>query len=185
MWLTFLKSFNGKMYFPESEWTANDVIELFTDSAGSIGMGCGAYFSGEWVYLQWPSFWAESGAMKDITFLEFVPIVLSMAIWGTQLQNKKIVFNIDNNALVQIVNTQTSKSKTVMSLMRPFVLYALQNNIIFRARHIAGKVNEIADSISRQQWDRFRRLAPNAQLKPRKIPDNFRKLICNVKFTGC
>lgn len=185
MWLTFLKSFNGKSYFPESDWTSNDVIELFTDAAGSIGMGCGAYFSSEWVYLHWPNSWAESGAMKDITFLEFIPIVLSMEIWGIQLQNKKIVFNIDNNALVQIVNTQTSKSKTVMSLMRPFVLFTLQNNIIFRARHIAGKDNQIADSISRQQWDRFRRLAPNAQLKPREIPDHFRKLIYNLKFTGC
>ena len=83
-----------------------------------------------------------------------------MAIWGSRLQNKKVKFYIDNRALVDIINTQTSKSKRVMALMRPFILYTLQNNIIFRARHIEGKNNEIADAISRQQWDRFRRLAP-------------------------
>ena len=47
MWLYFLESFNGKTYFPESSWTDSDVLELFTDSAGSAAMGCGAYFSGQ------------------------------------------------------------------------------------------------------------------------------------------
>ena len=82
---------------------------------------------------------------------------------------------IDNRALVDIINTQTSKSKRVMALMRPFILYTLQNNIIFRARHIEGKNNEIANAISRHQWDRFRRLTPKAQTNPREIPDHFRK----------
>ena len=97
-----------------------------------------------------------------------------MAIWGSRLQNKKVKFDIDNRALVDIVNTQTSKSKRVMALMRPFILYTLQNNIIFRARHIEGKINEIVDAISRQQWDRFRRLARQAQANPREIPDHIR-----------
>lgn len=54
MWLYFLESFNGKTYFPESSWTDSDVLELFTDSAGSAAMGCGAYFSGQWVHFSWP-----------------------------------------------------------------------------------------------------------------------------------
>jgi hypothetical protein len=49
----------------------------------------------------------------------------------------------------------------------------IANNIIFRARHIEGKNNEIANAISRQQWDRFRRLAPQAQANPREIPAIF------------
>ena len=132
------------------------------------------------MFFQWPQNWIDLGILKDITFLEFVPIVLSMAIWGSRLQNKKVKFQnkkvkfyIDNRALVDIINTQTSKSKRVMALMRPFILYTLQNNIIFRARHIEGKNNEIADAISRQQWDRFRRLAPQAQANPREIPAIF------------
>lgn len=104
-----------------------------------------------------------------------------MEIWGNQLQNKKIMFHIDNIALVDILNSQTSKSKRVMSLVRPFVLCTLQNNIIFRAKHIAGKYNDIADSISRQQWERFRRLAPMAQQNPDEVPDSFHQLFCNMK----
>ena len=183
MWLEFLKSFNGKAYFPESSWTGNDAIEFFTDSAGSAGLGCGAYFSGEWVYFSWPMNWIKGGILKDITFLEFVPVVLAMAIWGHMLQNKKIIFNIDNMALVEILNSQTSKSKRIMYLMRPFVLYTLKNNTIFRGKHIKGQFNEIADAISRQQWCRFKRLAPEAKADPQEIPVHFHQLICSMKLT--
>jgi hypothetical protein len=109
--------------------------------------------------------------------------VLALAVWGNRLKNKKIKFNIDNLALVEILNSQTSKSKRVMNLMRTFVLYTLQNNIIFRAQHIFEKFNCISDSISRQQCQRFRRLAPNAQTNPEEIPDNFRQMIYNMKLT--
>ena len=109
--------------------------------------------------------------------------MLALAVWGNRLKNKKIKFNIDNLALVEILNSQTSKSKRVMNLMRTFVLYTLQNHIIFRAQHIFGKFNCISDSISRQQCQRFRRLAPNAQTNPEEIPDNFRQMIYNMKLT--
>lgn len=41
MWLMFLNSFNGITYFPETNWCGLNILEFFTDSAGSIGMGCG------------------------------------------------------------------------------------------------------------------------------------------------
>ena len=45
MWLLFLRSYNGKTFFPESVWTSNEVLELFTDSC--MGIGSGSYFSGD------------------------------------------------------------------------------------------------------------------------------------------
>lgn len=147
-------------------------------------MGCGAYFADQWAYFLWPKPWEEEGILKDMTFLEFVPVVLAVAIWGDHLQNQKIILNIDNLALVNILDSQTSKSKRVMSLMRPFILYTLRNNVIFKAKHIFSKYNSIADSISRQQWDRFRNLAPRAQLNPQEIPVSFRQMICKRKLTG-
>ena len=56
-WLHFLESFNGVVYFPDRQWITTDTLQLFTDSAGSTGIGCGCYFHGEWVYLQWPEAW--------------------------------------------------------------------------------------------------------------------------------
>ena len=39
VWLSFLESFNWKAYFLESEWSDNETLELYTDSAGSDTMG--------------------------------------------------------------------------------------------------------------------------------------------------
>lgn len=52
VWLKFLHSYNGKTYFPEAEWLNNDVLNLFSDSSGSVGYE--AYLSGEWTYISWP-----------------------------------------------------------------------------------------------------------------------------------
>jgi hypothetical protein len=41
VWLSFLESFNGKAYFPESEWSDNEILELYTDSA--IMLFCNVY----------------------------------------------------------------------------------------------------------------------------------------------
>lgn len=181
MWLEFLRGFNGVVYFPDKEWTTQDTLQLFTDSAGGCSLGCGCYFQEQWAYLQWPQDWVDSEILKDITFLELVPIVLSMTVWAAKLQNKKIIFNVDNMALVYILNKQSSKSDRVMSFIRPLVLQSLHFNIQFKAQHIPGKTNKIADSISRKQWDLFRDLAPTADIDPQTIPASFQKLLLQVK----
>ena len=59
VWLSFLESFNGKAHFPESEWSDNETLELYTDNAGSETMGGSGFFSKEWVFFQWPQNWVD------------------------------------------------------------------------------------------------------------------------------
>ena len=61
------------------------------------------------------------GILKDITFLELFPVVVALCIWGEQLKNKKVIFNIDNQSVVHIINKKSSKSVRVMSLVRHLV----------------------------------------------------------------
>ena len=180
-WLHFLESFNGVVYFPDRQWTTTDTLQLFTDSAGSAGLGCGCYFHGEWVYLQWPEVWMNTQILRDITFLELVPIVLAFYIWGKMLNGKKIILFVDNVSLVHILNKQSSRSDRVMPFLRSFVLSALQNNIQFKAKHVSGIDNKIADAISCKQWESFRRLAPHADMDPRPIPEPFQLLLLQTK----
>ena len=90
-----------------------------------------------------------------MTFLELIPVVLSVIIWGDKLANKKITFHIDNQALVAVMNKQTSRSELVMVLVRALVLKSMLHNILFRAEYISTKSNIIADAISRKQLARF------------------------------
>jgi hypothetical protein len=104
---------------------------------------------------------------------------MALLIWAPNYQNKKILFRTDNSALVSIINKRTSKSKRVIQLIRPLVLATMQSNIQFKAEHVPGIENEIADSLSRFQ---FHRLAPRASKDPEKIPSTFWSLISSLKF---
>ena len=70
-----------------------------------------------------------------------------------------------------------------MSLVRPIVLYTMRYGIQFKAKHIEGRQNQIADSLSRFQDERFRALVPDAQVESEAIPSQFIKLISNMKLT--
>lgn len=183
VWLKFLENFNGTLSFDYTKWLTNQELDLFTDSAGNPNLGCAVYFSGHWSFLQWPSFWNTLDIMTDITFLELVPIVLSVCLFRHLLTNKRVVFHTDNKALVSILNKKSSKSKRVMGLIRPFVLHTMLNNMQFKAVHIEGRFNSISDSISRKQWQRFRELAPDADSEMTPVPGEFLQMISELKLT--
>ncbi|XP_041347370.1 uncharacterized protein LOC121367333 [Gigantopelta aegis] len=170
LWLGFLKYYNGVTVMPDLFWTSSDSLEFFTDSAGGREKGFGVYFRGHWAYGSWPTEWWKMGLLRNITFLELFPVVVAVTIWGNRLQNKKLLFHIDNEAVVVVINKKTFKCAMVMTLLRKLVLITLRKNILLIAVHIAGKKNVIADAISRCQWDKFRKLTPEADWIPAKIP---------------
>ena len=182
VWLQFLDSFNGCSYYNMGEWQTDDSITLFTDSAGGSDLGCGAIYQTHWAFMSWPREWVKKPFMKNVTFLELVPIVLAFHIWASKLKDKKIILNTDNQGLVPILNKKTCKSKKVMYLVRSLVLLTMTYNIQFKAVHFPGKLNQIADSISRQQWSRFRRLCPQADSNPVPIPESFHLLLSSPEL---
>ena len=78
-------------------------MQLFTDSAGGSNLGFLAYFAGKWAYGSWPQPWVEQGIIDDITVLELFPLLISLHIWDEHLRNKKILFRVNNFAVVNIV----------------------------------------------------------------------------------
>ena len=82
-------------------------------------------------------------------FLELFPVVVAIQLWRDQLKNKKVLFHIDNQSVVTILNKKSSKSCRVMSLVRKLVSVSLMYNILIKGQHIIGKLNCIADAFSR------------------------------------
>jgi hypothetical protein len=126
--------------------------------------------------------WAGDEIMRDITLLELVPIILALFTWESHFTNKTILFRVDNMALVTIINKRISKSKSVMKLLRPLVPCTLRNNMQFKAVHIEGSINMIADALSRFQMRRFRKVASNADQHPAETPSEFLNIISNLKY---
>jgi hypothetical protein len=107
---------------------------------------------------------------RDMTLLELFPVIAALMTWNTHLKNKKVLFRVENQAVVQIINMKTSRSDKVMNLVRHMVLMNLRNNTTVRAVYIPSKLNNIADCLSRSRWGKFRKLAPEADQWPTKIP---------------
>ena len=165
VWLTFLSSFNGVYFFRNEIWANSIKLKLFTDAAGAIGFG--AIFGNAWCYGRWPDHWLH----RNIAILEFFPIVLSLCLWGDKMRNHSILFFTDNEALVHVINKQSCRDKSLMVFVRKLVLVCLEKNILFKAKHIPGTHNKLADSLSRLQVQTFKQLAPaNMSPFPTDIP---------------
>ena len=135
MWKTFLINYNGVTYFQANHWVSNENIQLFTDSAGSVGFGL--YFQGRWSQGRWSEWVLEK--KFSIAALELFLIYVAIKLWGKTLANTKVSFRSDNQATVAIINKQTSPCKTIMRMVREIVLNCLLLNISFRAKYIEGK----------------------------------------------
>ena len=86
MWQSFLSTFNGKSLFLEDQWYNSNILHMYTDASGSLGFG--AVFGNKWCYGAWPQEWTT----HNIALLEFFPIVLSLLLWGSAMQNRCILF---------------------------------------------------------------------------------------------
>ncbi|MEW8545793.1 MAG: reverse transcriptase domain-containing protein [Candidatus Thiodiazotropha sp.] len=172
LWLHFFKDFNGISVFHDRFWTSNEDIQLFTDSAGGVSLGFGASFARKWAYGAWPHSWVDLGITEDITVLELFPLLVSLHIWGEELRNKKILFRVDNLAVVHIVNSMTSKSDRVMTILRAFTLQCLHLNLVVKAQHVSSSSNSVADALSRFQFQRFHQLVPDAEPFPTPVPNH-------------
>ena len=139
-----------------------------TDASGTLGYG--GILGKKWFHGRWETLHQLNAPGISIAWQELFALVVACHLWGGEFANKRIVFYCDNESVVNIVNSKRSHIPRVIDLVRHLTLVTLRYNFYPRAKHIEGKKNEIADSISRFQMDRFRRLAPHADLVPCPCP---------------
>ena len=164
VWQKFLHNYNSKTFLLDYIWLTNDHLQLYTDASSTIGFG--GVFGSKWFY----GLWHPDCLRLNIALLEYYPICLALHLWGPVLANKCITINSDNMAVVYIINSCTSKDKTIMKLVRRFVYLAMHYNILIRAKHLPGILNSCCDFLSRDQVPKA--LAINKQLEqhPTNIP---------------
>lgn len=168
MWLLFLQQWNGVSMFYDSKRTASHDMELYTDASL---IGHGGYFQGHWFCANWPhSLIKELEGCDSMAFRELYPIVVAALLWAPSWSKKRILFYCDNMSTVQIVQKGRSKVPCIMQLMRRLTWTSAKFNFCIYAQHLPGVTNNIADSLSRLQLQRFRQLAPSADALPQAIP---------------
>jgi hypothetical protein len=168
MWQFLLQDWNGISIFLDPYSTPAHDMELFTDASR---MGFAGYFQGKWFSEHWPNNVSlTSDSDISMTFCELYPIVVAAILWGHSWSGKRVLFYCDNSGTVHTINKGRSKSPKIMGLMRRLVLVAAHHSFAFSSTHVAGTDNSIADALSRFQEQRFRQLAPSADLRPCTVP---------------
>jgi len=165
MWKQFLVDFNGCAAFLPSEWQDNATLRFYTDA--SLTRGYGAYFAGHWFRGSWPT---SMQSWSSIAVCELIPIVLAFLTWGTKMRNRKVLIYCDNQAVKEVLNKQSSRCSVMMTLVRILTLECLKLNILIRCVFVPSFSNQIADALSRNQLERFRALAPEADQEPTPTP---------------
>lgn len=78
-------------------------LEVVSDASGSLRFG--AYLNGAW----FSSSWSYSQQSQSIAYKELFQVVLAARVWGAQWSRQHISFRCDNEAMVHILNSRTSK----------------------------------------------------------------------------
>ncbi|MEW8548004.1 MAG: hypothetical protein AB2693_31250, partial [Candidatus Thiodiazotropha sp.] len=168
MWYNFMSEWNGISFFYDVNVTLAADMQLYTDSSGTAFAG---FYEGKWFAERWPATMPKLGS-KDmsIAYLELVPIVVAALLWSHSWVGKRILFHVDNAAVVAIITKGRSRSAPIMNLMRRLTWCSIKNNFVLHAQYIPTKKNTVVDSLSRLKFQAFRRLVPSADAYPTKVP---------------
>ena len=163
-WVEFFGQRNGISFFLFLTLEPLPDFSISSDASGAIGYGAfmdNERFNGRWSTLQLP---------LSIAYKELSPVVLAAHVWGPGWSRRRIMFHIDNEAVVHILNSRTSPDPNIMHLLRSLLKVAACFSFTFAAIYVPGRNNGIADALSRFNFQAFHSLAPQGKEFPILVP---------------
>ena len=171
-------------------------LHAFTDAAGgstvTIGMGCGAVLGSWWTYVPWGP--VINGGKKYIdgkmykhkmALLELLGPLVVVAGASHLVRDSQLIIPVDNSGSVAIFRKGWCSScmlSTTVVLAIHKVACALNCNIeIVKIRRCSDRLTQAADALSKTQFSKFRKLVPEANVEPGRIPSEIVKWIENPR----
>ena len=154
-WLQYLPQWNGVSLFPQSHWVSNIELHLFTDSSDQVAAG---YFNGAWFIVPFAYEFFELRS-TSINWRELFAIVVAAETFGKYWNSKRIMFHCDNMCVVEVIKSGTCRSDRIMDLVHKLFFICAKHDFEVS---MCTKDNDIADALSRLQFERFKWLAPHA-----------------------
>ena len=146
-----------------------DIINFYSDASANKDFGYGAVFGDKWIFGRRERNFIQTRE-PSIEFLELFALCAGIFTWSEHLAGTRIVVFCDNISVVYMVNNLTSSCIQCMKLIRLLTLDNLKNDRQVFVRHVRGKNNQLSDALSRQDLNRFFRLAPSTMnLFPDKV----------------
>ena len=118
-------------------------VELYTDASSE---GWGAHVA----HLTAAGTWSPEEKSLHINALELEAVVLAIQAFASFLKRKTVLLCTDNTTVASYVNKQGGTRVPYLSIRTEhLLLQCLDQEISLRARHVPGKLNIIADFLSR------------------------------------
>ena len=137
-------------------------LNFYSDAAKSEVLGFGAMYDGKyWFAGCWdPEFIRVCN--PSIQFLELYALTAAILAWGhlPQLTNSRVVIFCDNKAVKSMVNSLSSGCPKCMNLLRVLAIDNMRYNRKLKVEYVRSADNELADALSRLDFNRFWELAP-------------------------
>ena len=150
-------TWNGCAIIPDPYWSRSPDLALFMYASGTLGYG--VYYDGHWIANSWPAILKGC----SIQWKELYPIALSCLLWGHLWLGKKILFHCDNQPVVDIWASGTSREPLIMHLVCSIFFSGATHHFTVPVSHIVGTDNLIADSLPCLQMAWSGQLAPEQQ----------------------
>ena len=169
VWLKFLSTEStavlNRPFVDLHRFQTSETLNFYTDSSANTELGFGCVFGNRWFFGRWEPGFVDKYS-PSIEYLELAALCMAVLTWTNLLRNTRIVIFCDNQAVVQMVNNNTSRCPNCMILLRKLIADGLiQNRRVF-VKWVSTKSNKLADSLSRGKIGLFCRLAPNMRQYP-------------------
>ena len=120
-------------------------VQIFTDASKE---GWGAHL-GDFTAS---GTWSVSESKLHINFLELKAVLLALKRFQHLVQGKVVLIATDNTTVVAYINKEGGmRSGSLCALLWRLLCWCSLNQIVLKARHIPGRLNVIADKLSRQR----------------------------------
>lgn len=122
-------------------------------------------------------FWVSKDRDQHITFKELKAVRMAVECFLQELQGRRVLLHEDNQAVVHILTSLTSRSPALMTELRKLWFLMDSNGISIRPRYIQSAANIWADRLSRElddsDWQLHPRLFRHLQRRYRHTVDRF------------
>ena len=120
-------------------------VQIFTDASKE---GWGAHL-GDFTAS---GTWSVPESKLHINFLELKAVLLALKRFQHLVQGKVVLIATDNTTVVAYINKEGGmRSGSLCALLWRLLCWCNLNQIVLKARHIPGRLNVIADKLSRQK----------------------------------
>ena len=146
-WNQFLPIYNGISLIDHGSWSEPDLIF----SSDSCLSGCGGFLENKYFHSEFPAFIIEQNL--HISALELLSVIVCFHVWGVLMKGKKIQIYCDNMAACIVINSGKAKCPFLQNCLRELCYWTSLYDIHFRAVHLEGSQNRLADYLSRFHLD--------------------------------